>query len=76
MTIFAPRPYLCDICREPFPTRLGTIMYDCRVPPGTAWGCLCLACFQSHRCKTGLGLGQRYIQDEKLNFILDKETSK
>jgi hypothetical protein len=51
----------CDICDK----RIGTIMYDTRIPPaGGAWACVCPDCFSMQGCRLGTGLGQRYELQE------------
>ena len=51
---FGETPTNCDICGG----RIGSVFYDASTQYG--WAKLCHSCFTSHRCKLGVGLGQKY----------------
>jgi hypothetical protein len=50
------RPQECQACHG----TLGSIFYDCFVRQMGAWAIVCHACFRSHNCKIGTGMGQKY----------------
>lgn len=54
----------CDICKNGF----GGLMYDAKTKMGL-WGNLCHRCFETHGVGLGVGLGQKYVQQESGRFL-------
>lgn len=72
--IFTPRPSHCDHCGKPFPTAKGVVMVDGPLfTPRHPWGCFCWECWSTFSLAPstfGVGIAQRYTQDENGNFVL------
>lgn len=58
-------PKHCALCND----KLLTGFYDARIPAVGSWGTICYRCFNQHGCKTGTGMGQRFVQQRDGSFL-------
>lgn len=63
MTYFDP-PKKCNICKD----EIGNEMFDAKTIMGP-WANMCGACFVMYGIKLGTGFGQKYVKDNKGDFI-------
>lgn len=74
VVVFIPRPDQCDECKKPFPTAKGVVMVDGPLfGSRSPWGCYCWKCWSTFSLTPstfGIGIAQRYVQNENGDFVL------